>query len=140
MAGIDSINQIVALMRTQMANKVRHAGKSANAVKGEASKKKDRQKSPEGPDKIEKLVSLRIKSINPDDPKKGKKVFRIFLESVLLSELGEDLINDPIFYQMVNDIQAAMEEDPQIASLIDKAVADLLGKDSTSATDGKANI
>ncbi|MCH8618703.1 hypothetical protein [Undibacterium sp. TS12] len=69
---------------------------------------------------------MRVKKIKPDDPKKGKKAFRIFLESVLLSELGENLINDPAFYQMVSDIQDTMEADPQILAVIDKAVADLL--------------
>ncbi|BBB70233.1 hypothetical protein UNDYM_5980 (plasmid) [Undibacterium sp. YM2] len=126
MSGINSVSQIVTLLRTQMVKKVRPASKPAGTLKSPTIKKDGKQKKLEAPGRIEELISLRVKAINPDDPKKGKKAFRIFLESVLLSELGENLVNDPGFYQMVSDIQDAMEADPQILEVINKAVADLL--------------
>jgi len=72
------------------------------------------------------LIGRRVKAIKRDDPKRGNKVFRIFLESVLLSEFGEGLINDPGFYNMVGDIQQAMEADPELSNAIDKAIVVLL--------------
>lgn len=130
MAEINSVSQIVALMRTQMAKKPRPASISTNVLKNQSEKKIGKKKAADAPGKIEKLIALRVKTIHPDDPKKGKKAFRIFLESVLLSELGDNLVNDPAFYQMVGDIQNAMESDPQICEVIDRAVADLLGNNT----------
>lgn len=77
---------------------------------------------------MSRLIAVRIKALDPDDPKRGRKAFRIFLESVLLSELGESLINDPQFYQMVDKIQDAMEGDPRIQAAIEQAVAALLNE------------
>lgn len=77
---------------------------------------------------MSRLIAVRIKALDPDDPKRGRKAFRIFLESVLLSELGEGLINDPQFYQMVDKIQDTMERDPRILAAIEQAVAALLNE------------
>lgn len=52
----------------------------------------------------------------------------MFLESVLLSELGDGLINDPGFYQMVDHVQNQMEADPHLAHAIQEAAAVLLSE------------
>lgn len=75
-----------------------------------------------------RLITERVKALDPEDPKRGRKAFRIFLESVLLSELGEGLINDPQFYQMVDKIQDSMERDPRILAAIEQAVTALLNE------------
>lgn len=45
---------------------------------------------------------------------------------MLLAELGESLINDAAFYQMVDHVQQQMESDPQIAKAIQEASTILL--------------
>jgi hypothetical protein len=70
--------------------------------------------------------------IDPDDPQRERKAFRIFLESVLLAELGDELINDPAFYQMVEDVQLQMEGDPELASAISQAAKLLLAPQKNS--------
>jgi len=79
-----------------------------------------------------RLITERVKALDPEDPKRGRKAFRIFLESVLLSELGEGLINDPQFYQMVDKIQDSMERDPRILAAIEQAVTALLNEKPTA--------
>jgi len=119
MSGIDSISQIVAALRTQLAQGASTtAPKPRKATTRGASEKSNRS--------ISKLIAQRVKSIRPDDPKRGKKVFRIFLESVLLNEFGEQLIDDTVFYQMVDEIQEAMEADIRTAAAINTAVSTLL--------------
>ncbi len=71
------------------------------------------------------LVDKRIQAISRDDPNRGK-TFRVFLESVLLAELGEILVNDPQFANLVDDIQRAMEADSSVRKSIDLAVSQLL--------------
>jgi outer membrane protein OmpA-like peptidoglycan-associated protein len=73
------------------------------------------------------LIRQRIEQIDKDAPNRGKKAFRVFLEAVLLTQLGEQQINDPKFYQLLDDVQAAIENNPQTRVLVDQATAHLLG-------------
>jgi hypothetical protein len=73
------------------------------------------------------LIRKRIGSIDPNDSDRGRKAFRIFLESVLLGEFGNELMNDPAFYELVDTVQRHIEEQPELAPLVRQAVAQLLG-------------
>jgi hypothetical protein len=75
---------------------------------------------------LESLIGLRIKSISADDPSRGRKAFRIFLESTLLARLGKDLMHDPKFYDLVESVQSDMEKDENIGPLVHAAVTHLL--------------
>lgn len=72
------------------------------------------------------LVFRRIRFIDPADPDRKRKVFGVFIESVLLFELGEALINDPKFYELVAHVQARMAEDPGLAKSMDEAAERLV--------------
>lgn len=120
MPAISSVQQIVATLRAEMAGRAGAAGLRAGRDKARAAP------SPPATAPMGSLISRRVQALDPDDPKRNSKAFRIFLESVLLSELGMDLINDQAFYHMVDQIQRTMEQDPAIAAAIEQAVANLL--------------
>ncbi|MES2933109.1 MAG: hypothetical protein V4805_06445 [Pseudomonadota bacterium] len=124
MSGIVSISQIVATLRAEMASRVKADTASRVAHKRDTSKS-DMAKAAQGT-QIDSLIAQRVKALDPDDPKRGRKAFRIFLESVLLAQFGDALINDPTFYQMVDEIQHVMEQDPQIATAMNQAAENLL--------------
>jgi hypothetical protein len=73
------------------------------------------------------LIRQRLEQIDRNAPNRGKKAFRVFLEAVLLTQLGEEQINDPKFYQLLDDVQEAIENNPQTKGLVDQATAHLLG-------------
>lgn len=127
MSGIDSVQQIVATIRAAMAVRISPGERRDRAAQMRQANKATIGSVEQKQQRMGSLISQRVKALDPDDPKRGKKAFRIFLESVLLTELGEALINDPAFYQMVDEVQQAMEQDPQISEAIGKAVALLLG-------------
>lgn len=81
------------------------------------------------PDQLEALIELRISKLARDDPRRGQKAFRVFLEAVLLSHFGDGMVNDPAFSQLVDDVQSAMESDSQCQMMVDSAVAHLLSRD-----------
>jgi hypothetical protein len=118
MTTINSVQQIVATIRAEMAERV---------ALGDApsSRRRTREKHPVVA-KSGDLISRRVQALDPADPQRGRKAFRIFLESVLLNELGEELINDNAFYLMVDQVQKTMEQDPRIGAAIAQAVASLL--------------
>jgi hypothetical protein len=62
------------------------------------------------------LVAERIRSIKPGEPQRERKALRVFLETVLLSELGQGLVNDPAFASMVDHVQSQIESDPDLAA------------------------
>jgi hypothetical protein len=128
-SSIGSVNQLVTIIRRRLAEQVgpsesqhKRASKALGTQQGQTKS-------------LESLVSGRIRQIHPDDPKKGRKAFRIFLESILLSRFGEHLINDAKFHKLVDDIQDTMEADPATAQLIDKAIAHLLTVNESRAPD-----
>jgi hypothetical protein len=122
MTGINSVQQIVATIRAEMASRVAQGG--VRGLKPEL-KRPARPKAAVG-SRMGGLINQRVAALDPADPQRGRKAFRIFLESVLLGEFGEELMNDPAFYQMVDDVQQLMEGDARVTAAIDKAVASLL--------------
>lgn len=122
-SSIGSVNQLVSLIRTQLSSRSdavltasRHNKRAPSSAKSDTARS------------LQSLITQRIKAIDPDDSQRGRKAFRIFLESILLSHFGENLINDPQFYQMVDEIQTTMEADTDIRQQIDAAVQHLLSK------------
>jgi hypothetical protein len=126
MSSIGSVQQIVATIRAEMAARITPGERLARAAQLRQASQTKVGSLEQRQQRMGNLIGQRVKALDPDDPKRGKKAFRIFLESVLLAELGETLINDPDFYQMVDDVQQTMEQDPQIADAIGKAVSILL--------------
>ncbi len=121
-SSLTTVAQLVAVIRGQLSSDVtlKPAGQRSSVGKP---RKKPRTYSPK---KLESVLGERIRTIGSDDPNRGRKVFRVFLESILLSRLGEHLINDPQFYQMVDDIQTSMEADPGIRKLVDSSIEHLI--------------
>lgn len=121
-SSIGSVNQLVSLIRTQLSSRSDAVSTASRQNKRAPSS----AKSDTAARSLQALITQRIKAIDPNDSQRGRKAFRIFLESILLSHFGENLINDPQFYQMVDEIQTTMEADTDIRQQIDAAVQHLL--------------
>jgi len=125
--GISSVNQLVAVIRNQLSAHAPAGKTQAGAArKQEAGKKRDAN--PYDAENLGALIELRVRQIGRDDPQRGRKAFRVFLEAVLLSHFGPGMVNDPAFHQMVGDIQLAMEGNAECARLVDSAIAQLLAE------------
>jgi hypothetical protein len=114
---VGPVQQIVAAIRAEMADRVQ-----TGTAPRRATAKQSRTRSA----RTGSLIAERVRALDPADPDRGRKAFRIFLESVLLAELGEELINDPGFYQLVEQVQRTMEDSPRISAAMAKAVGRLL--------------
>ncbi len=117
MTSISPVAQIVRAIRSEIAGALRGAPQPrpgrAQAREAGASTR------------MRTLIATRVKALDPADPDRRRKAFRIFLESVLLAELGENLINDAQFYELVQRVQETMEAEPALAESIGRA-ADML--------------
>lgn len=111
MTGLDPTNQLAALIRVQIASlRRRQEARGGSALRQPAVS----ASAGETPD-LASIVAQRIRSIATDDPQRERKAFRMFLETVLLSELGQQLVADPSFVLMVDHVQGQMEGDPELA-------------------------
>jgi hypothetical protein len=123
-SSIDSVGRLITLIRKQLAARPplpvtqrTPTGKAAGSGVN-----------PSRPENLESLVGQRIKQIDRNDSQRGRKAFRVFLESILLASFGEQLMNDPKFYQLVDDVQMSMESDPETNALVNTAIAHLLSE------------
>ncbi|MWL90512.1 class I SAM-dependent methyltransferase [Cupriavidus sp. SW-Y-13] len=119
MTQIDSASRLAALIRAQVASLGSRRTNASTARKESA-----RQEAAHGtgtePD-LASVIARRVAAIDPDDPERRRKAFRVFLESVLLAEFGESLMNDARFYQLVEDVHLQMESEPEVAAAIEEA-------------------
>lgn len=118
MTSLSPVSQLVAAIRTQL-------GTAAPARRRQAGRATARG---QGAPDLAGLIELRVAQIDPDDPQRGRKAFRAFLEAVLLAHFGAGVANDARFHQMLDDIQQAMEADPASSELVAQAVAHLLAR------------
>ncbi|NIA55054.1 hypothetical protein HAV22_15565 [Massilia sp. TW-1] len=116
---IGAVNELVSVIQGQLA-----ARSPARRPAGRAAPRSTRY----APDQLTALIEQRVRLIGADDPQRGRKAFRVFLEAVLLSHFGEALVADPKFFQVVDEIQSGLEADPACARLIGRAIDHLLGQ------------
>jgi hypothetical protein len=117
-SSIDPATQLAALIRVQVASLRRQPATASGRPKAQT-------KAAEAGD-LAAQVASRIRSLRFDDPQRQRKAFRMFLETVLLSELGQELVGDPQFQKMVDHVQQQMESDPELAKATCEAAALLL--------------
>lgn len=119
---IGSVNELVTLIRTQLTAHAPQAAKPLPSAKARPAAARYAQQ------KLAGLIELRVNQIGRDDPQRGRKAFRIFLETVLLSHFGESLVNDPGFFRMLDEVQGALERDPASAAMVTTAIDQLLSQ------------
>lgn len=79
------------------------------------------------PEDLAGAIARRVAVIDRADPDRRRKALRVFLESLLLQEWGEQLLNDPGFHQLVDTVQAQMEASAELQPLMQEAADRLLG-------------
>jgi hypothetical protein len=122
-----TVSQLVNAIRTQLA--VSKPVALNNTVTKSIHSSKPTKANRYAKENLSTLIESRIKSVDRADPERGRKAFRAFLEAILLSEFGEELVNDPKFHQLTEDIQVTLETDVENKTLIDNAIRHLMSQD-----------
>ena len=122
---IGAVNELVSVIQGQLAVR-RPVGKPAARATGGGAPGAPGARY--APGQLTALIEQRVRLIGADDPQRGRKAFRVFLEAVLLSHFGEALVADPKFFQLVDEVQGSLEADPASSELVASAVAHLTGQ------------
>lgn len=70
-------------------------------------------------------LAQRMAGIDRADPDRRRKAVRVVLEAELARTFGAPLLNDPVFPQMLDAVQDAMQADAHTAAAV-RALGDLL--------------
>lgn len=131
MPAIDRTSELTALIRLQLSARNDAARKSPpNSKQASNTERKNAEPVPlrekSATTSLDSLVAQRVAALTHDDPHRRRKVFRIFLESVLTMEFGTQLIGDSGFDQLVEQVLVQMESDPELSAMIDAATQALI--------------
>lgn len=116
------IQQFAALLRTQVAALKAPSGFAPEIQRKRGDRTLSQKPSQSLTTDAADALALTIQQISPDDPRKDHKVFRAFLESILLAEFGHGIANDPRCGRMIDVVQQRMEMDADLSKQIQEAV------------------
>jgi hypothetical protein len=116
MQPIENVGQVMQVLRRQMAENLQR-------MRSNGGRPVTQGAMPRAAAPLRQTVARRIKAIDADDPRYREKVAELFVESVLLAEFGEQLVNEPEFRDLVRQVQSALLADTDLqASLARLAV------------------
>lgn len=105
---INPLGRLAEILRKRVSNEP--------AIKGKATKQQVTKSSVStlraAPGELQKRISQSIAAIDINDPMRGNKATRIFVEQVLTWQFGDNMLNDPGFARLVEDVQQTLEQDP----------------------------
>ena len=109
---VNSLNNIIKTLRQRLHNQDATKLKNKKTTTSNKAEKKDKISLQE----LKINTINKAKAVDPENKNPQLKT-QILLESILIWEFGEELINDPQFEPMRRDIQDAIASDP---SLVEK--------------------
>lgn len=74
---------------------------------------------------LKEKVRGRLRSLDPHDPGRQQKARRVFLESVLSWQFGDDLLLDRRFEEMIAGVQEALQSHPGLEQRLAQLLRDL---------------
>ena len=74
---------------------------------------------------LRQTLARRIGSVDARDPRFQERATAIFVESILVAEFGEELVNDPGFRLMIREVARTMSAEPAIADDLARLFAEL---------------
>jgi len=82
---------------------------------------------PQPPVSVAGLVAQKIEAIDAGDPRRRQRVFRAFLEGSLLEMFGVEAMGEPAFQHVLDQVEHAMSDSPDMALGVDRLTDRLLG-------------
>ena len=119
---INGLNNIVALLRKQIRNPEKNQSKSVDS-RSKTDETDNTATSSLKLIELEQRLLDRIKLVDPDDPDRDKKTIYIFVQTILTWELGENLLKDPNFYELVEKVSELIHSNTRLRDSLDKYLA-----------------
>ena len=121
---ISRLSRTLAVLRQGGKTRPERASARTGGTKA-ASTEIERQAQGDRANDLRADIVSRLRAIDPQDPNRRGTAVRIFVERVLLHELGGQLERSPQFHSIVADVQKAMEEDEDMRGELQALVEEL---------------
>ena len=111
------VSGLAELLRQRMLGEAGKAG--AKGATG-ARRSKGTAAAPARPElaAIKARVVEAVWALDPEDPGRRSKMLKALVENALTRQFGEQLLNDPRFADLVDNVAVALEGDPAVSVLL----------------------
>ena len=118
---VSRLNQVVQLLRQQLLSR---AGKErpAGAAQAAASAAQGARASRSSKKDLSKVLSARLATLRNAGVSNQHLLKRAFIEQILVSGLGEHLINEARFQEMVDEVLKTLTQDRELGLLLDVVI------------------
>lgn len=116
---INRLNRVMEILRRQVAE---DSPRTATVAPGRAPAGSARGPRTEraSVEQLRQRVVERVRALDPDDPRRPGKARRIFLESVLAWEFGDDILQDNRLDELLAHIEQGFEAAPEMTDQLDE--------------------
>jgi hypothetical protein len=97
-------------LRQRMAN--RSEKRDSSTAKGPATKSRPQRPAKGDIDELKSQIAARLGAMSPDE-RSSSQAARIFVESALAWEFGDDILTDPDFAKLATDVEQAIANSPE---------------------------
>jgi hypothetical protein len=121
LSGVDRLQSIIAQLRSGLSTRADRSGskvRTSASSKSIASNKLSEHE-------LRAELKNGIAGLNLSMPADRRQARRVFVVSVLLSEFGVTMSNDPRFLEIVNGVETAISEDEQLTAELDIVLSEL---------------
>ena len=126
---VNNLNQLVSLIQRQrdeyQADRAEQSAPSSKADK----KSPTRRSSPKSrltPLELKAQIKNRLKSLQQDTELDEQTARRLFIESVLAWQFGNDILNDPKLHLLTSEIEQFYKEDERLDQGISKMIKQMV--------------
>lgn len=110
-----SISQVMEILRRQISTPDNTQASAKATAARQPTKTSEPAKRDRDVKALERKIASRIRLLPLDSDKELRVAIRVFMEDILLAEFGEELGQDPSFYEMVDGLAATVSCDKNLS-------------------------
>lgn len=126
MAQIEGLGYMLEVLRRRISSNTQRAEATSSTKSQDSSSATSRMPTRTNVAALREKVRDRLRSLNPDEPQHRNKAVRIFLESVILWEFGEDIAPSAELAEIVTSISSEMDAHPTLRNNLHSLVDELI--------------
>lgn len=121
---IDGLSRIMQALQQRLEAQKPQTRQAGTSASGGASRSSAGTHTRASLDQVRKQMGSRIRALEPQD-RGGQAGVRIFVESILTWEFGEQMLNDPQFDELSREVQSQLSADPVIGGRLKRLLEHL---------------
>ncbi len=117
------MSQLLTALRQELGGKVQ--AKRTDKAASSDTVSSERISQPVSAETLKLRISRELKRHNLKSAEGRKHARRLFVETIIAGDLGEDISHDPRFSFLIRDVETSLSEDPQASLALDNLLEEL---------------